>query len=75
MDLLLQAQLEELFLKFCHWIPGIGNAINATTVAGSLTEVMGWALADDFSNNMRDLTADREVFKLKFPIVYYNSDI
>lgn len=30
------------------WIPGIGNAINATTAAG-LTEAMGWALADDFS--------------------------
>ena len=30
------------------WIPGIGNAINATTAAG-LTETMGWALADDFS--------------------------
>ena len=30
------------------WIPGIGNAINATIAAG-LTEAMGWALADDFS--------------------------
>lgn len=31
------------------WIPGLGNAINATTAAG-LTEAMGWALADEFSN-------------------------
>lgn len=29
------------------WIPGFGNAINATTAA-SLTEAMGWALAKDF---------------------------
>ena len=31
------------------WIPGLGNAINATTAAG-ITEAMGWALADEFSN-------------------------
>ena len=31
------------------WIPGLGNAINATTAAG-LTEAMGWALAEEFSN-------------------------
>ena len=30
------------------WIPGFGNAINATTAAG-LTEAMGWTLAKDFS--------------------------
>lgn len=30
------------------WIPGIGNAINATTAA-TLTESMGWLLADQFS--------------------------
>lgn len=30
------------------WIPGFGNAINATTAAG-LTEAMGWTLADDFA--------------------------
>lgn len=30
------------------WIPGIGNAINATTAA-ALTESMGWLLADQFS--------------------------
>lgn len=29
------------------WIPGFGNAINATTAAG-LTESMGWMLANDF---------------------------
>ncbi len=32
------------------WIPGIGNAINATTAAG-LTEAIGWAIAKDFANN------------------------
>lgn len=30
------------------WIPGIGNAVNATTAA-ALTESMGWLLADQFS--------------------------
>lgn len=30
------------------WIPGVGNAINATTAAG-LTEAMGWTLAEDFA--------------------------
>lgn len=30
------------------WIPGIGNAINATTAA-ALTESMGWMLAEQFS--------------------------
>lgn len=30
------------------WIPGIGNAINATTAA-ALTESMGWLLAEQFS--------------------------
>lgn len=34
------------------WIPGLGNAINATTAAG-LTETMGWALADDFDKQSR----------------------
>lgn len=29
------------------WIPGFGNAINASTAAG-LTEMMGWMLAEDF---------------------------
>jgi len=29
------------------WIPGVGNAINATTAAG-ITEAMGWAVADRF---------------------------
>lgn len=32
------------------WIPGIGNAINATTAA-ALTETIGWAIAKDFANN------------------------
>ena len=30
------------------WIPGVGNAINATAAAG-LTEAMGWTLAEDFA--------------------------
>lgn len=30
------------------WIPGIGNLINAG-IAASLTEVMGWMLAQDFA--------------------------
>lgn len=30
------------------WIPGVGNAINASTAA-ALTEAMGWAVADRFS--------------------------
>lgn len=29
------------------WIPGVGNAINATTAAG-LTESLGWLLAKEF---------------------------
>ena len=29
------------------WIPGLGNAINASTAAG-LTEAIGWILANDF---------------------------
>lgn len=32
------------------WIPGFGNAINATTAA-SLTESMGWLLADQFDKD------------------------
>ena len=36
------------------WIPGLGNAVNATTAAG-LTESMGWALAKDFDNQSRGL--------------------
>lgn len=31
------------------WIPGWGNAINATTAA-SVTEALGWALANEFDN-------------------------
>lgn len=32
------------------WIPVIGNAINASTAAG-ITEVIGWAIANDFAKN------------------------
>lgn len=37
------------------WIPGIGNAINAATAA-SITEALGWYVANDFANE-----AEREV--------------
>ncbi len=30
------------------WIPGIGNAVNASTAA-ALTEGIGWAMANEFS--------------------------
>lgn len=33
------------------WIPGVGNAINASTAAG-LTEAMGWALAKEFDEGL-----------------------
>ena len=29
------------------WVPGIGNVINATTAA-SITEALGWAIANEF---------------------------
>lgn len=32
------------------WIPGFGNAINAST-AFALIESLGWAIAKDFANN------------------------
>lgn len=32
------------------WIPGFGNAINASTAA-AITENIGWAIANDFANN------------------------
>lgn len=32
------------------WIPGIGNAINATTAAG-LTETLGWTVAKQFDED------------------------
>ena len=32
------------------WIPGVGNAINATTAAG-ITEAMGWAVAKKFDKD------------------------
>lgn len=36
------------------WIPGFGNALNASTAAG-VTEVIGWAVAKDFDVNHRVL--------------------
>ena len=33
------------------WIPGIGNAINATTAAG-LTEAVGWIIAKEFDEGL-----------------------
>lgn len=32
------------------WIPGLGNAVNASTAAGVI-EALGWAIAKDFDNN------------------------
>ena len=32
------------------WIPGFGNAINATTAAG-ITETLGWTVANQFANS------------------------
>ena len=32
------------------WIPGFGNAINATTAAG-ITETLGWTVAKQFANS------------------------
>lgn len=32
------------------WIPGLGNAINAGTAA-SVTEALGWTIANRFDNN------------------------
>jgi uncharacterized protein (DUF697 family) len=31
------------------WIPGAGNAVNATTAAG-ITEAVGWILVNEFDN-------------------------
>ena len=33
------------------WIPGVGNAINATTAAG-LTEAIGWIIAKEFDEGI-----------------------
>lgn len=33
------------------WIPGVGNAINATTAA-SLTETLGWTIAKEFDEGI-----------------------
>ena len=33
------------------WIPGLGNAINATTAAG-LTETLGWLIAKEFDEGL-----------------------
>lgn len=35
------------------WIPGIGNAINATTAAG-LTETLGWTVAKQFDEDQSE---------------------
>ena len=34
------------------WIPGLGNAINASTAA-ALTESVGWLLAEEFASQSR----------------------
>lgn len=34
------------------WIPGIGNAINASTAAG-ITEAIGWVIANNFAGRCR----------------------
>lgn len=39
------------------WLPGIGNGINAATAA-SLTEIIGWAAANDFANDSEGLDRD-----------------
>ncbi|MBP1560624.1 MAG: hypothetical protein J6C96_05190 [Oscillospiraceae bacterium] len=36
------------------WIPGIGNAINASTAAG-LTETIGWIIAKTFDEQTQEL--------------------
>lgn len=33
------------------WIPGLGNAINATTAAG-ITEALGWTIAKEFDEGL-----------------------
>ncbi|MDE6780356.1 MAG: hypothetical protein K2J40_02715 [Ruminococcus sp.] len=33
------------------WLPGIGNAVNATTAAG-ITEAIGWAAAKEFDKQI-----------------------
>ncbi len=33
------------------WVPGIGNAINATTAAG-VTEALGWLIATEFDKGL-----------------------
>jgi len=39
------------------WIPGVGNGINAATAA-SITELIGWTIANDFANDT--ITLDNE---------------
>ena len=39
------------------WIPVLGNGINAATAA-SITELIGWTIANDFANNT--ITLDNE---------------
>ncbi|MBO4320532.1 MAG: hypothetical protein J5857_08690 [Treponema sp.] len=33
------------------WVPGLGNAVNASTAAG-LTEIMGWIIANEFAKEV-----------------------
>ena len=37
------------------WIPGWGNALNATT-AFTVTEAIGWAVANDFASKQASLS-------------------
>ncbi|MBR0257459.1 MAG: hypothetical protein IJQ58_06960 [Synergistaceae bacterium] len=41
------------------WLPGIGNAINATT-AFTITETLGWYVANDFSEETEKLAEQTE---------------
>ena len=34
------------------WIPGVGNAVNASVAAG-ITESLGWMIAKDFDNEAK----------------------
>ena len=39
------------------WIPGWGNAVNASTAVG-ITEAMGWAVAEGFAEGGNDNADD-----------------
>lgn len=45
------------------WIPGVGNALNASTAA-ALTEIMGWWIANSFAE-------EKEIFTEKKPINFF----